>query len=125
MAIDVANLLERFKEFDALRADDGVRTGEVERVRPRSASAWPSPLHPSIRAALDGIGMGMPYSHQFDAVAKSLNGADVVLESPTASGKTLAFTVPMLHALKTKPNSRAMMIYPMKALAFDQRSQIQ
>ena len=86
MAIDVANLLERFKEFDALRADDGVRTGEVERVRPRSASAWPSPLHPSIRAALDGIGMGMPYSHQFDAVAKSLNGADVVLESPTASG---------------------------------------
>ena len=125
MAIDAANLLERFEEFDALRAGDEARTGAVERVRPRSESAWPAPLHPSIRAALDGIGMGMPYSHQFDAVAKSLNGADVVLESPTASGKTLAFTVPMLHALKTKPNSRAMMIYPMKALAFDQRSQIQ
>ena len=124
MAIDIANLLERFKEFDALRADDGVRTGEVERVRPRSASAWPSPLHPSIRAALDGIGMGMPYSHQFDAVEKSLTGADVVLESPTASGKTLAFTVPMLHALKTNPGAHAMMVYPMKALAFDQREQI-
>ena len=80
MAIDAANLLERFKEFDALRDDDEVRTGAVERVRPRSASAWPTPLHPSIRAALDGIGMGMPYSHQFDAVEKSLNGADVVLE---------------------------------------------
>ena len=125
MAIDIANLLERFKEFDALRADDEVRTGEVERIRPRSASAWPSPLHPSIRAALDGIGMGMPYSHQFDAVSKSLSGADVVLESPTASGKTLAFTVPMLHALKTNPGSHAMMVYPMKALAFDQRAQIQ
>ena len=124
MAIDIANLLERFEEFDALRAGDEVRTGAVERVRPRSANAWPDPLHPSIRAALDGIGMGMPYSHQFDAVAKSLNGADVVLESPTASGKTLAFTVPMLHALKTSPGSHAMMVYPMKALAFDQRAQI-
>ncbi len=117
--------IERFKEFDALRPDDEVRTGSVDRIQPQDADKWPKNLHPSIHAALDGIGMGKPYKHQFDAVAKSLNGADVVLESPTASGKTLAFTVPMLHALKTNPGSHALMIYPMKALAFDQRSQIQ
>ena len=46
------------------------------------------------------------------------------MESPTASGKTLAFTAPMLHALKQEAGSHAMMIYPMKALAFDQREQI-
>ena len=46
------------------------------------------------------------------------------LESPTASGKTLAFTAPMLHKLVSNKGSHALMIYPMKALAFDQREQI-
>lgn len=46
------------------------------------------------------------------------------MESPTASGKTLAFTAPMLHALKKGRDFHALMIYPMKALAFDQREQI-
>ena len=47
-----------------------------------------------------------------------------MLESPTASGKTLAFTAPMLHTLLEDPNAHALMIYPTKALAFDQRMQI-
>ena len=128
--MDIENLLERLKEFDALRDDDKVKdkvkTGTLGRIQPQHADKWPKKLHPSVRAALDGIGMGKPYKHQFDAVSKSLDGADVVLESPTASGKTLAFSVPMLHALKTNPRpSHALMIYPMKALAFDQHAQIQ
>ncbi|MXV85769.1 DEAD/DEAH box helicase, partial [Candidatus Poribacteria bacterium] len=53
------------------------------------------------------------------------NGTDIVLESPTASGKTLAFSAPMLDALVRNPGSHALMIYPMKALAFDQREQIE
>ncbi len=125
MSVNMANLLGRLGEFDALRSGDDVLTGAVERIVPQNETAWPSHLHPAVRAALNGIGMGTPYKHQFDAVSKSLDGADVVLESPTASGKTLAFTVPMLHALKTNPGSHAMMVYPMKALAFDQRTQIQ
>ena len=124
--MDIENLMERLREFDALRSGDDVRTGSVERIQPQHADEWPAELHPSVRDALDRIGMGKPYKHQFDAVSKSMNGADVVLESPTASGKTLAFTVPMLHALKTNPRpSHALMIYPMKALVFDQHSQIQ
>ena len=47
------------------------------------------------------------------------------MESPTASGKTLAFTAPMLHSLVRNEGSYALMIYPMKALAFDQRTQIE
>ena len=60
-----------------------------------------------------------------EAIRKSLSGADVVLESPTASGKTLAFTVPMLNTLVRNRGSHALMIYPMKALAYDQRTQIE
>ena len=70
------------------------------------------------------MGITQPYQHQADAIARSLSGADVVMETPTASGKTLAFTAPMLHSLKQNPESHALMIYPMKALAFDQREQI-
>ena len=46
------------------------------------------------------------------------------MESPTASGKTLAFAIPMLDALVRDRRSRALMLYPMKALAFDQREQL-
>lgn len=49
----------------------------------------------------------------------------MVLESPTASGKTLAFTVPMLDTLVRDRSAHALMIYPMKALAYDQRIQIE
>ena len=69
-------------------------------------------------------GITAPYQHQAEAISKSLQGYDVALESPTASGKTLAFAAPMLHALVCNPGAHALMIYPMKALAFDQRDQI-
>lgn len=46
------------------------------------------------------------------------------MESPTASGKTLGFAVPMLDVLIRERGSHALMIYPMKALAFDQREQL-
>ncbi len=122
---DISRLIARLRQFDALRDSDQIRIGSVDRIAPQYEDDWPAELHPAVRGALRGIGIERPYSHQYEAVRKSLSGVDVVLESPTASGKTLAFTAPMLHALKNNPGSHAMMIYPMKALAFDQRTQIQ
>ena len=114
----------RLTEFDALRPADRIERGELDRIQPAYADEWPSQLQPDVRHALVGAGISQPYQHQADAITKALSGTDVVMESPTASGKTLSFTVPMLHALKESPGSHAMMIYPMKALAFDQREQI-
>ena len=54
---------------------------------------------------------------------QALDGKNVVLQAPTASGKTLAFLIPMLEAL-CKPGTHALMIYPTKALALDQRDQL-
>ncbi len=124
MKIDIEKLVARLKEFDALRDSDAIRVDTVERIRPQHATDWPPELDSRVRDALVDVGVAKPYLHQSHAVSKSLSGADVVLESPTASGKTLAFTAPMLHSLVRSRGSHALMIYPMKALAFDQREQI-
>ena len=124
-AIDADRLLARLKEFDALRDSDEVKIGVLERIRPALADDWPAQLDSSVRNAMVKSGIALPYQHQADAISKSLSGADVVLESPTASGKTLAFAAPMLHSLVRNEGSHALMIYPMKALAFDQRVQIE
>ena len=123
--IDLNKILSRLSEFDALRSDDTINTGTVDRIQPQVAEAWPDELDSSVRDALMKAGITQPYQHQADAIVKSLSGADVVMESPTASGKTLAFTAPMLHSLVRNEGSHALMIYPMKALALDQRAQIE
>ena len=121
---DIANFEQKLKEFDALRDGDDIHRGTVERIQPQSAVDWPEQLHPSVRQAMIGAGISRPYQHQADAISRALQGDDVVMESPTASGKTLSFTAPMLDSLVRNRGSHALMIYPMKALAFDQREQI-
>ena len=121
---DIDRFLSRLMEFDALRENDTINRQEIERIQPAYADEWPAQLKPEIRDALIHTGTPRPYQHQVDAIVRSLSGADVVMESPTASGKTLSFTAPMLQLLRENPGSHAMMIYPMKALAFDQREQI-
>lgn len=132
--MDAASFKERLKEFDALRDGDGIATGTVERIEPRFAQAWPMPLRfgvntasperrRSVREVLSAHGITRLYQHQAEAIKRSLAGADVVLEAPTASGKTVAFTAPIRHTLVREPG-HALMIYPMKALAFDQLMEI-
>ena len=107
-----------------MRSADRIQQEVLDPVEPEYADSWPVEIHSSLRNELIQSGIKTPYKHQSDAIRKSLEGNDVVLESPTASGKTLAFTVPMVDSLLRKPDSHALMIYPMKALAFDQREQL-
>jgi DEAD/DEAH box helicase domain-containing protein len=60
------------------------------------------------------------YQHQAEAINHVRDGDNVVIATPTASGKTLAFNIPVLEALKRDPEACALYIYPMKALANDQ-----
>ncbi len=122
--LDIERFEARLKKFDALRDSDKIERGTIERIQPKFANEWPAQLNPAVREALVQGGIPRLYQHQADAITKSLNGSDVVMESPTASGKTLSFVAPMLHQLKQNRDSHALMIYPMKALAFDQREQI-
>jgi DEAD/DEAH box helicase domain-containing protein len=60
------------------------------------------------------------YSHQAEAINKVRQGKNVVIVTPTASGKTLAFNIPVLEALTGDPNATALYLYPTKALTNDQ-----
>ena len=60
------------------------------------------------------------YSHQAEAINKVRQGKNVVIVTPTASGKTLAFNIPVLEALTEDPKATALYLYPTKALTNDQ-----
>ncbi len=93
----------------------------VERLPARPAAyAEPSRPLPEPLAgwlARDGIRL---YTHQARALDAVRDGRDLVLTTPTASGKTLAFTLPVLETLVLDPAATALYLYPTKALANDQ-----
>ncbi len=122
-------LLDELRRFGALRdeesAGDIVSQATLNAITPTYADSTVfGLLSPTLVTALRGFGIDRLFQHQADAIVKAVSGSNVVLQAPTASGKTLAFQVPMLEALLTGSNPRALMIYPNKALALDQRHQL-
>ncbi|MFN8161841.1 MAG: DEAD/DEAH box helicase [Solirubrobacterales bacterium] len=105
--------------LDPARRDGRVVAETSERTRRARTVAVPAGLQPGLRAALSAAGVERLYSHQaqvLDAAGRS----DVVVTSGTASGKSLAFNLPVLDAIASDPASRALYLYPTKALAQDQ-----
>ena len=88
----------------------------------RSASSEPIPpdLHPRVRTALESTGVAELFTHQAEAWEAAQRGEHVIVTTGTASGKTLAFNLPVLDALARNPKQRALYLYPTKALAQDQ-----
>jgi DEAD/DEAH box helicase domain-containing protein len=77
-------------------------------------------LHPRLEAALEARGIQTLFTHQVESFAAARRGEHVVVATGTASGKTLAFNLPVLDALAADPKLRALYLYPTKALAQDQ-----
>jgi len=77
-------------------------------------------LSPPVQRALEASGSERLYTHQAEAINLALAGQNLVVATSTASGKTLAFNVPVLEALARDPLARALYLYPTKALAQDQ-----
>jgi len=78
------------------------------------------PLTLPIVRALSFLGVDQLYAHQAAAIDEIRAGRDAVIVTPTASGKTLAFNVPIVERLIANPLSRALYLYPTNALANDQ-----
>ncbi len=89
-------------------------------ARPPRFAPLPDELHPKVRAALEQAGIDRLFTHQADAWDAAARGEHLVVATGTASGKTLAFNLPVLDALAREPKNRALYLYPTKALAQDQ-----
>jgi DEAD/DEAH box helicase domain-containing protein len=88
----------------------------------RAARTEPLPpdLHPKVREALEQQGITELYVHQAEAWEAARRGENLIVTTGTASGKTLAFNLPVLDSLAREPKNRALYLYPTKALAQDQ-----
>src|SRR5215831_12217991 len=93
-------------------------------AKPAVFAPFPSALDPRIVDALRARGVEQVYSHQARAVEVVAKGEHLVVVTPTASGKTLCYNLPVLQALVQQPESRVLYLFPTKALAQDQLAEL-
>jgi DEAD/DEAH box helicase domain-containing protein len=101
----------------------GVVHHAVVPAREAAYAEMPSWLDPRIAQGLAGRGIERLYTHQAEAVEAVHRGQDVVVVTPTASGKSLCYTVPTMQAIADDPAARALFLFPTKALGQDQVSE--
>jgi DEAD/DEAH box helicase domain-containing protein len=120
---DVTAVLNRFERM----AQDG--DGPIRAIRRTPARAaehgeFPEDLNPRLREVLTRRGIAKPYSHQAEAYETLAAGKNAVVVTPTASGKTLCYNLPVLNRLMAEPGARAMYLFPTKALSEDQLEEL-
>ena len=110
--------------LDLLLEEPSLARGVVHHavIPPRTAAYadMPAWLDPRIVAGLAGRGIQSLYTHQAEAIQAVHRGEDVVVVTPTASGKTLCYALPALQAIAQDPSARALFLFPTKALGQDQ-----
>ena len=92
----------------------------IEPAREARVEPPPEDLHPRVRSALAAQGIGSLFAHQAAVWRAAARGEHAIVTTGTASGKSLAFNLPVLDALAREPKLRALYLYPTKALAQDQ-----
>jgi DEAD/DEAH box helicase domain-containing protein len=113
MAVSVAN-------WDDLLVGEELAHLATEPARTARRAPLPADLDPRVRDALAAAGIAELFTHQAEAWEAAARGEHLIVTTGTASGKTLAFNLPVLDALAREPKLRALYLYPTKALAQDQ-----
>jgi DEAD/DEAH box helicase domain-containing protein len=104
---------------DLLEGEEIAYSG-VEPAREPRLEPLPDDLDPRVASALAANGVTALYCHQAEAWEAARRGENVVVTTGTASGKSLAFNLPVLDAIAREPKTRALYLYPTKALSQDQ-----
>ncbi len=114
----------RFEQWMG-EADSPVRF--IRRIPPAAGEFVPIPeiLNPGLRNVLEQRGIAQLYVHQAASIRLASEGKNIVVVTPTASGKTFCYNLPVLNHLLDDPNARAMYLFPTKALAEDQLHEFQ
>ncbi len=124
------SLQEALGRLSASRVPGGKDAGPIvtatRRIPPVPASFGPFPdeVDPRLKHALTARGIDQLYTHQAEAFAHVLARRNVVTTTPTASGKTLCYNAPVLDAILKDPATRALYLFPTKALAQDQLAEL-
>src|SRR5574341_163952 len=93
--------------------------------RPAQTSPFPDDMPDALREALSRRGINTLYSHQVEAWTHARLGKNMILATGTASGKTLAYNLPVIAALSSNTGARALYLFPTKALSQDQLAGLQ
>ena len=101
-----------------------VVTWRTLEAQPARLASIPPTLHPLLHRVLQQRNIQQLYSHQAQAVDLALTGHNLVIVTPTASGKTFCYNLPVLHSLLSEPAARALYLFPTKALAQDQLAEL-
>ncbi|MDR7518760.1 MAG: DEAD/DEAH box helicase [Armatimonadota bacterium] len=117
-ALGVEAFLEDVERQDGYRGQVVCR--QFLPPRPARYADLNTPLHPRLVRWLQEHGIQRLYTHQAAAVEAVRQGRHIAVVTPTASGKTLCYNVPVLDALLADPRARALYLFPTKALAQDQ-----
>jgi DEAD/DEAH box helicase domain-containing protein len=111
-------------QLDAWRRDAGtwrnVVLDETLPAKPAQFAPLPDELADGVRRALLAKGLTQLYTHQAEAFRHARAGRDVVVATPTASGKSLCYNLPVLDTLAREPHACALYLFPTKALSRDQ-----
>ena len=110
----------------AARDRDGQTLTAVRRYPAREAqwAEFPEWISADLRAAYRAKGIRQPYTHQAAAAESVHAGKNVVIVTPTASGKTLCYNLPVLSAILENDDARSLYLFPTKALAQDQLAEL-
>jgi DEAD/DEAH box helicase domain-containing protein len=121
-AMNLEQMLDYFKASDKIMKNI---TSWVELpAREAVYTEFPDFIDDRIRAALERRGVRKLYSHQASAIQAVHDGNSVVVVTPTASGKTMCYNIPVLDAILKDEESRALFLFPTKALSQDQTSEL-
>lgn len=114
--------------LDHLKADPAfmacVSNWEVLPPREARYGEIPACMDDRVTQALTRRGITRLYTHQSSAVLASAQGKDIVVVTPTASGKTMCYNIPVLSAILKNPDARALYLFPTKALSSDQVAEL-
>ena len=114
----IKRLIQQWKENAEFLAR--VTRWEVIPASGGNYAGFPPYLDPRLRQALQQRGISRLYSHQADALEALQRGEHVIIVTPTASGKTLCYNLPVLNTMLADPEARAIYLFPTKALSQDQ-----
>lgn len=117
-------LAEWIADFTTSEARKNIEHIEIMPATNGVYAPLPSDLHPKLASALLSRGITQLYSHQAEAYHHAMHQQSFTAVTPTASGKSLCYHLPVLQTILTNPSSRALYLFPTKALAQDQKNAV-